>query len=296
MFCPIFAAGPSRMWPGPPPAALAAGLLPARPGHARGRAGPVGAGRLRRDVLTVDTPHVATRPRDLGSSFTLPDDVRAVNLPQTLMGTAHTATTGRSAIQQHSRERHDQAITWADLAWLRARTSLPLLLKGVLTGEDARLAAEHGVDGLVVPTTAAGSWTPRCRAWPRCPRWSPPCRSRCRCWSTVAPAAAGRVRGARARRPGGADRPSGAVGPGRRRPAGRVRGAPGRCATSWRMHAAVRPPADRRHRPGRSRDRADRLALTRAGAPARCPQWTHWTQWAGAPSGQLSRRSAPCRR
>jgi len=101
-------------------------------------------------VLTVDTPHVATRPRDLGSSFTLPDDVRAVNLPPTLMGTAHIATTGRSAIQQHSLERHDQAITWADLPWLRARTSLPLLLKGVLTGEDARLAAEHGVDGLVV--------------------------------------------------------------------------------------------------------------------------------------------------
>ena len=101
-------------------------------------------------VLTVDTPHVATRPRDLGSSFTLPDEVRAVNLPEALMGTAHTATSGRSAIQQHSRERYDQAITWADLPWLRARTSLPLLLKGVLTGEDARLAAEHGIDGLIV--------------------------------------------------------------------------------------------------------------------------------------------------
>jgi 4-hydroxymandelate oxidase len=101
-------------------------------------------------VLTVDTPHVATRPRDLGSSFTLPDDVRAVNLPRTLMGVAHTAATGRSAIQQHSREQYNQAITWADLPWLRARTGLPLLLKGVLTGEDARLAAEHGVDGLIV--------------------------------------------------------------------------------------------------------------------------------------------------
>jgi 4-hydroxymandelate oxidase len=101
-------------------------------------------------VLTVDTPHVATRPRDLDSSFTLPDDVRAVNLPEAMMGTAHTAAAGRSAVQQHSREQYDQAITWADLPWLRARTRLPLLLKGVLTGEDAKLAAGHGVDGLIV--------------------------------------------------------------------------------------------------------------------------------------------------
>jgi 4-hydroxymandelate oxidase len=111
------------------------------------RAEEAGFGAL---VLTVDTPQVATRPRDLGSSFTLPDDVRAVNVDPALMGTAHTAAPGRSAIQQHSRERYDQAITWADLAWLRSRTSLPLLLKGVLTGEDARLAAGHGIDGLVV--------------------------------------------------------------------------------------------------------------------------------------------------
>src|SRR5688500_9558757 len=42
------------------------------------------------------------------------------------------------------------ALTWADLAWLRERTELPILVKGVLTGEDARLALDHGVDGIVV--------------------------------------------------------------------------------------------------------------------------------------------------
>jgi lactate 2-monooxygenase len=42
------------------------------------------------------------------------------------------------------------ALTWADLAWLRARTTLPILVKGVLTAEDARLSVEHGVDGIVV--------------------------------------------------------------------------------------------------------------------------------------------------
>ena len=42
------------------------------------------------------------------------------------------------------------ALTWDDFAWLRARTTLPIVVKGVLTAEDARLALEHGVDGIVV--------------------------------------------------------------------------------------------------------------------------------------------------
>ena len=41
-------------------------------------------------------------------------------------------------------------LAWSDLAWLRERTPLPLLVKGILTAEDARLALEHGVDGIVV--------------------------------------------------------------------------------------------------------------------------------------------------
>lgn len=41
-------------------------------------------------------------------------------------------------------------LTWDDLAWLRERTRLPIVLKGILDGADARLAAEHGVDGLIV--------------------------------------------------------------------------------------------------------------------------------------------------
>jgi L-lactate dehydrogenase (cytochrome) len=44
------------------------------------------------------------------------------------------------------------SITWADLAWLRARTRLPVLLKGVLHPDDARRALDEGVDGLVVST------------------------------------------------------------------------------------------------------------------------------------------------
>jgi len=41
-------------------------------------------------------------------------------------------------------------LTWADLARLREMTSLPILVKGVQHPDDARLAIEHGADGLVV--------------------------------------------------------------------------------------------------------------------------------------------------
>ncbi|HEY7603609.1 MAG TPA: alpha-hydroxy-acid oxidizing protein [Gaiellaceae bacterium] len=42
------------------------------------------------------------------------------------------------------------SLTWDDFAWLRERTTLPIVLKGILHPDDARLAVEHGLDGIVV--------------------------------------------------------------------------------------------------------------------------------------------------
>jgi isopentenyl diphosphate isomerase/L-lactate dehydrogenase-like FMN-dependent dehydrogenase len=44
----------------------------------------------------------------------------------------------------------DPALTWADLAWLRRQTRLPILLKGVLHPDDGRRAVEHGAEGVIV--------------------------------------------------------------------------------------------------------------------------------------------------
>jgi lactate 2-monooxygenase len=41
-------------------------------------------------------------------------------------------------------------LTWDDLSWLRERTTLPLLVKGVLTADDARRALDAGIDGIIV--------------------------------------------------------------------------------------------------------------------------------------------------
>jgi 4-hydroxymandelate oxidase len=101
-------------------------------------------------VLTVDAPKVARRLRDIRNSFTVPDGVRAVNLEDAVTASIHQTSAGASAIELHSREQFDPRITWADLAWLRERTTLPLVIKGILTAEDARLAVEHGADAVGV--------------------------------------------------------------------------------------------------------------------------------------------------
>src|SRR5207248_1349585 len=44
----------------------------------------------------------------------------------------------------------DVCVTWESLDWLRSLTSLPIVLKGILIAEDAMLAVEHGVDGIIV--------------------------------------------------------------------------------------------------------------------------------------------------
>lgn len=44
----------------------------------------------------------------------------------------------------------DQGMTWKDIAWIRSVTSLPVILKGIGCAADAKLALEHGVDGIMV--------------------------------------------------------------------------------------------------------------------------------------------------
>jgi 4-hydroxymandelate oxidase len=101
-------------------------------------------------VLTIDVPKVGRRLRDLRRSFTVPPDVIAANIDPSVMAGTHQRRAGVSAIEQHSREQIDPTASWPDLSWLREQTSLPVVLKGVLTAEDARLAVDHGAGGIIV--------------------------------------------------------------------------------------------------------------------------------------------------
>ena len=92
-------------------------------------------------VLTVDAPVHGARDRERRAGFRLPAGVSAVNLH----GAPPLPTGGElcgGLLQGAPR--------WDDVAWLRSQTRLPLLLKGVLHPDDARLAMAQGVDGLIV--------------------------------------------------------------------------------------------------------------------------------------------------
>ncbi|MFI9724307.1 alpha-hydroxy acid oxidase [Streptomyces sp. NPDC052396] len=95
-------------------------------------------------VITVDAPVQARRARDLRNAFALPPGLAPANFPEAPADGSPTELAARVA------RRIDPAFTWDDLAWLRSLTRLPLVLKGVLTAEDAARAAELGVAAMVV--------------------------------------------------------------------------------------------------------------------------------------------------
>ncbi|MEU7168801.1 alpha-hydroxy acid oxidase [Streptomyces morookaense] len=101
-------------------------------------------------VVTVDTPRMARRPRDLRNGFRLPPGVTPANFGSEISAGLHAGTAGASALGTHAERHHDAAFTWDDLAWLRSLTPLPIVLKGVLTAEDADRAAALGVEAIVV--------------------------------------------------------------------------------------------------------------------------------------------------
>ncbi|MFJ8477281.1 alpha-hydroxy acid oxidase [Kitasatospora sp. NPDC094011] len=101
-------------------------------------------------VVTVDVPVMGRRLRDLRNGFTLPADVTAANLGGVPLAATHTRQPGASGVATHTGQAFDPAIGWADLAWLRERTTMPLVLKGVLDPRDAVRAVEIGAEAVVV--------------------------------------------------------------------------------------------------------------------------------------------------
>jgi 4-hydroxymandelate oxidase len=84
-------------------------------------------------VLTVDAPVIGWREGERRTVHVKPEGAVAVNLP---------SDTTKLAF--------DTTVTWKSLDWLRSISPLPLVLKGIVRGDDARMAAEHGIDAVIV--------------------------------------------------------------------------------------------------------------------------------------------------
>lgn len=121
-------------------------------------------------VLTVDTPVLGNRLAERRTAVVLPADMslpninsataalkqsatKSNNLPsinRRLMN-CKTAAEAQALVESHGPSMHSSSLTWSDtIRFLRSVTKMKIILKGVMTAEDAALAVEHGADGIIV--------------------------------------------------------------------------------------------------------------------------------------------------
>lgn len=110
------------------------------------RAEDSGCGAL---VVTVDVPIMGRRSRDRRNRFVLPETVRPVNVELDSAATQLAIGDG-SALARHTGALLRPGVTWHDITRLRALTSLPIVLKGLLDPRDAVRAVDCGADAVVV--------------------------------------------------------------------------------------------------------------------------------------------------
>jgi 4-hydroxymandelate oxidase len=102
-------------------------------------------------VLTVDTPLLGRRRRDVVNRFNLPDGLRIENQYGTGSGLDRLpAGVSDSGLAAYFEQVIDPGLGWRDVEWLRGITRLPLLIKGVVRADDARRAVDAGVAGVIV--------------------------------------------------------------------------------------------------------------------------------------------------
>jgi 4-hydroxymandelate oxidase len=89
-------------------------------------------------VVTADAPVTGARNRSERARFHLPDDFETPYYPD------------RAGRRQVGGLPVSGSSTWDDLAWLRSKTGLPILLKGILNPADAKRAVKLGSDGIIV--------------------------------------------------------------------------------------------------------------------------------------------------
>ena len=91
-------------------------------------------------VLTADLPVVGIRERELRARWDLPE----------LQVPAFVVARSRTPADETALRMLDPGVEWSYVTELRERYGLPVVVKGLVTAEDARLACEHGAAGVVV--------------------------------------------------------------------------------------------------------------------------------------------------
>lgn len=112
-------------------------------------------------VLTVDAPFLGLRERDVRNKFNLPDGFTVKNLEPYYK--EKLSVNHESGIAGYFAENLDPSLSWKDIEWLKSKTSLPVVIKGIGCKEDALHAVQYGADGIVV-SNHGGRQLDTCRA------------------------------------------------------------------------------------------------------------------------------------
>lgn len=98
-------------------------------------------------VVTCDAPLTGIRNAEQRAGFQLPPDIRPVNMDGFTLPPFQPLNEGESVIFDRLTT---FAASWDDIAWLKKQTTLPIVLKGLLSPADAKLAIEAGASGVIV--------------------------------------------------------------------------------------------------------------------------------------------------
>lgn len=103
-------------------------------------------------VLTVDTIMLGWKRRDFKNGYSpLREGYGMANyISDPVFCSRLAEVTPENAVEEILRTIYTPALNWNDIAYLREHTKLPILVKGILHPDDAKLALEHGVDGIIV--------------------------------------------------------------------------------------------------------------------------------------------------
>lgn len=100
--------------------------------------------------VTADVPWLGRREADIRNNLQFAPDIVPANLVDEIR-LADLASGPRGPAGGAAARLSDPGLDWDDIDWIRSLASpMPVLVKGILTAEDARLAVEHGVEGIVV--------------------------------------------------------------------------------------------------------------------------------------------------
>lgn len=101
-------------------------------------------------ILTADTPRLGRREADIKNKMVAPQ----LKNFEGLISTENVSDKG-SNLEAFATGTFDASFCWKDIAWLKSITKLPILIKGILTSEDAIKAIEAGVAGIIVSNHGA---------------------------------------------------------------------------------------------------------------------------------------------